>query len=89
MSHACGQKVAYSTLNTALNGDRLPKLHIVEAFIEGCGGSHDDVRRWATAWRKLRKQEAADSESSRAVPNFAAQVFEMINYAHQQQSSSA
>ncbi|ADH69869.1 hypothetical protein [Nocardiopsis dassonvillei] len=80
MSDNCRHKIAYSTLNTALNGGRLPKLHIVEAFIEGCGGDRDDVRRWATAWRKLRKREGAIPSSG---PWAAVQIFEFIDHASQ------
>ncbi|MFD6949866.1 hypothetical protein A6A08_21370 [Nocardiopsis sp. TSRI0078] len=80
MSDNCGQKVAYSTLNTALNYGRLPKLHIVEAFIEGCGGGRDDVRLWATAWRKLRKREDAIPRSESWA---AAQIFEFTDHASQ------
>jgi hypothetical protein len=47
-------KPGASTLNTALRSDRLPTLSLVLAVINGCGGSAEDLRRFATAWRRLR-----------------------------------
>jgi hypothetical protein len=48
------QKVAHSTIFVALNGDELPSLKVVLAIIEGCGGSVDDQRAFATAWRRIK-----------------------------------
>jgi hypothetical protein len=50
-------KPAPSTLNAALRSDRLPSLSLVLAVVNGCGGSAEDLRRFATAWRRLRLTE--------------------------------
>jgi hypothetical protein len=49
--------VATSTLCSALRGDILPTYSVVTAVITACGGSEDDQRRFATAWRKLRFEQ--------------------------------
>lgn len=43
-----------STFHAALKGDQLPKLPLVGLFITACGGDEAEVRRWTTAWRRLR-----------------------------------
>lgn len=45
--------VAYSTMWNALHGDELPKFDVVVAIIQGCGGSRDDLRAFATAHRRI------------------------------------
>jgi hypothetical protein len=48
---------------TAMKGDVLPKLEVVKAIIIGCGGGEDDLRLFASAWRRLdaaRTQHPAD-----------------------------
>jgi hypothetical protein len=54
MAAASGQRAAAATLCTALNRGELPTLDVVLAIVAGCGGSDEDQRRWATAWRRLR-----------------------------------
>jgi hypothetical protein len=53
MADRIRQTVAASTLCTALRGGDLPRLDVVLAVIAGCGGSTEDKRRFATAWRML------------------------------------
>ncbi|TLP66544.1 helix-turn-helix domain-containing protein [Microbispora triticiradicis] len=45
------------TLDMTLMRTRLPRLEVLQAFVRACGGSDDDVERWATAWRELRMQQ--------------------------------
>ena len=49
MAKQAGQRVVHSTMHA----DALPKLEVVKAIIIGCGGSEDDLRMFATAWRRL------------------------------------
>ena len=43
-----------STMCTVLSGNTLPdRLDIIDAIVEGCGGTEEDRRRFATAWREL------------------------------------
>lgn len=53
MAERAGQAVVHSTMYTAMNGDALPKLEVVKAVIIGCGGGEDDLRLFASAWRRL------------------------------------
>jgi hypothetical protein len=52
-------RVAPSTLCATLGSDKLPRLEIVQAIVEGCGGTKDDVKRYATAWRQIMLTEQA------------------------------
>jgi hypothetical protein len=76
MAAASGQKAAASTICVAMGRDELPRLEVVIAVIAGCGGSQEELRRWATAWRRLRGLEdagvrAAEVRELRAVPDAA------------------
>lgn len=54
MAEGCGQLVSASTLQRALMpATALPPLEVVRAVILGCGGSDEDERRFATAWRQV------------------------------------
>jgi hypothetical protein len=62
-SHA-RYNLARTTMWNALNSNELPKLDVVMAIIQGCGGSQEDLRIFSTAHRrinlgKLGTQEAA------------------------------
>lgn len=61
MSARCGNKVSHTTFATALKSGSLPKLPLVQALIEGCGGGDEDIRRWTTAWRRLRMKRVDDT----------------------------
>lgn len=55
IARRAGNRVAASTIHTALKThDELPSLRVVLAVVIGCGGSEEDQRRFATAWRLLR-----------------------------------
>jgi len=54
MATQARQAVAHSTMYAVLNGNtELPKLKVVIAIIAGCGGSDEEQRTWATAWRRI------------------------------------
>lgn len=54
MARRSGRRAGASTMNTTLNGSTLPdRLEVIDAIIEGCGGTEEDRRRFATAWREL------------------------------------
>jgi hypothetical protein len=54
------QRFTASALHAALKRDVLPRRHeMVDAIVAGCGGSDEDRRIWATAWRRLAMQSAA------------------------------
>jgi len=46
-------KVAHTTMWSALNGSGLPKFQVVMAIVQGCGGSQEDLRAFATAYRRI------------------------------------
>ena len=53
MAEQAGQAVVHSTMYQAMNGDALPKWEVVKAIIVGCGGGEDDLRSFASAWRRI------------------------------------
>jgi hypothetical protein len=53
MAATAREKVAYTTMWSALNGAELPKFHVVMAIVQGCGGSQEDLRAFATAHRRI------------------------------------
>jgi hypothetical protein len=70
MAEQAGQAVVHSTMYTAMNGDSLPKLEVVKAIIIGCGGGEDDLRSFATAWRRIaspRTPASASAEGNRTL----------------------
>jgi DNA-binding XRE family transcriptional regulator len=48
-----GNRVSHSTIRAILRSESLPSLANVEAIIAGCGGTQEDQRTFATAWRFL------------------------------------
>jgi hypothetical protein len=54
MALRSGRRAGASTMCTLLGGDELPdRLEVIDAIVEGCGGTGEDRQRFATAWRKL------------------------------------
>jgi hypothetical protein len=53
MAAQCAQVVSASTLHRTLRSRALPPFESVMAVITGCGGSEDDTRRFASAWRAI------------------------------------
>jgi hypothetical protein len=53
MASRAGQAVVHSTMHAAMNGTTLPRFEVVRAIITGCGGNDEDLRAFATAWRRL------------------------------------
>jgi len=66
MARLCRRKIGASTLCTALGSDKMPRLPVVLAVITGCGGSEEDQKQFATAWRELRF--AQESGAQQALP---------------------
>lgn len=64
MADQCGQMVSKSTLYRTLNRRALPRLEAVMAVIIGCGGSEEDTRRFASAWRTVRSANRRPATSS-------------------------
>ena len=55
-----GQRYTASALQAAITRDVLPRKHeMVDAIVQGCGGSNEDRQTWATAWRRLTMQPAS------------------------------
>ncbi|WP_412543897.1 tetratricopeptide repeat protein [Longispora sp. K20-0274] len=52
-------RLPHTTLADALDArrQRLPRLELVRALVEACGGSREQVARWERAWRDLRVAE--------------------------------
>jgi len=69
MAAQSGQRVVHSTMYGAMHGAVLPKLEVVKAIISGCGGSEEDLKTFATAWRRI---DSARSKSPVAGRNFLA-----------------
>jgi hypothetical protein len=52
-----GQQISHTTIRQILKGDTLPdRLRIIDVIVQGCGGSDEDRRMFATAWRRLRRK---------------------------------
>ena len=47
-------RAAASTMCTALSSGKLPSLRVVQAIINGCGGTPEQVQAFADAWRRIR-----------------------------------
>ncbi|WP_017541982.1 hypothetical protein [Nocardiopsis halophila] len=59
-----GGNVSRTAFHTALRGPDLPKMLVVSSFIGACGGDREEVRRWTTAWRRLRKAQQGEHETT-------------------------
>jgi hypothetical protein len=71
------QRFTASALHAALGRDVLPARHeMVDAIVTGCGGSDEDRRMWATAWRRLAMQPdpSAPHPHTPALPGETAQA---------------
>jgi hypothetical protein len=45
--------VVHSTIYAAMNSDTLPKFDVMKALIIGCGGDEEDLKAYASAWRRI------------------------------------
>jgi hypothetical protein len=45
--------VVHSTIYNAMNSDALPKFDVMRAIIIGCGGDEEDLKAYASAWRRI------------------------------------
>jgi hypothetical protein len=62
MADQAEQVVAFSTMYNAMNGQALPKLHVVRAIIIGCRGDRNDVSSFVNAWRRIAVSSARDRD---------------------------
>jgi hypothetical protein len=53
MARNANQLVVHSTMYAAMNSDALPKFEVMRAIIIGCGGGEEDLKAFATAWRRI------------------------------------
>jgi hypothetical protein len=53
MARAANHRVVHSTMHSAMNSEALPKFEVMRAIILGCGGGEEDLRAFATAWRRI------------------------------------
>jgi hypothetical protein len=68
--------IGVSTLCNLLRSDALPSLDAVIAIITGCGGSEEDRKGFATAWRRI-----VSSQVDRQSPVIAGQGLRMVHSA--------
>jgi hypothetical protein len=59
MQRQCNNRFAASTIYTALRGDDLPSLDMVQAIIIACGGLDEHRHAFVSAWRRLKMSEQA------------------------------
>lgn len=78
MAARAGQTVVHSTMHAAMHGDTLPKLDVVRAIITGCGGGDEDLRAFATAWRRLQSACARDTSPGRGFQAAPVAVLELV-----------
>jgi hypothetical protein len=53
MARNAKQMVVHSTMFAAMNSEALPKWEVMKAIIIGCGGGEEDLKAFATAWRRI------------------------------------
>jgi hypothetical protein len=58
MAERAGQAVVHSTMYAAMHADALPRFEVVRAIIIGCGGGEEDLKAFATAWRRIESGRA-------------------------------
>jgi hypothetical protein len=63
---------AASTFCMMLRSEKLPPFSRMLAFVQACGGSEEDQRRFATAWRCISLSEGPHQEFIMEVPGTAA-----------------
>jgi hypothetical protein len=62
MQRRCRGAAAASTFCKMLKKTgELPAQHLVRAFIQGCAGDDQAVKRWITAWRRLQVSLLVDA----------------------------
>lgn len=60
MAARAGQAVVHSTMHAAMHSDTLPKFDVMKAIITGCGGGDEDLKAFATAWRRIQASTTRD-----------------------------
>ena len=60
LEYLCGGLVGARTFQRVLEGDRLPRLVLLMAFVTACVGEDEaESRHWLAAWRALRDRTGA------------------------------
>jgi len=73
MAARSGQRAGASTMWKALRAKELPaRLEVIDAIVEGCGGSEQDRQRFATAWRRLTMATSAGQAPGPGPPRLRA-----------------
>jgi hypothetical protein len=60
MAKNANHVVVHSTMHSAMKGEALPKFEVMKAIIRGCGGGDEDLKAFASAWRRIRGPAPAD-----------------------------
>jgi hypothetical protein len=55
MARNADHMVVHSTMHNAMKGDSLPNFDVMKAIVIGCGGGEEDLKEFATAWRRIAK----------------------------------
>jgi hypothetical protein len=58
MAKNANYMVVHSTMHNAMKSDSLPNFDVMKAIIMGCGGSEEDLKTFATAWRRIAKHHS-------------------------------
>jgi hypothetical protein len=78
MAARAGQTFVHSTMHAAMHGDTLPKLDVVRAIINGCGGSEEDLRAFATAWRRIQAAPARNTSPGHSFQPAPVPVLQLV-----------
>jgi hypothetical protein len=68
MERQCGRSFAASTLCTALQGNDLPSMSMVQAIIAACGGPEKDQVAFTSAWRRITLPGRDAGQSAAKLP---------------------
>jgi hypothetical protein len=68
LSRRAGGTPAASTICTMLRTDDLPAFDCMLAFVSACGGTEEDCKRFATAWRRLSLAHYIDGLGTQQIP---------------------
>jgi hypothetical protein len=55
MARNADHMVVHSTMHNAMKSDSLPNFDVMKAIVIGCGGGEEDLKAFATAWRRIAK----------------------------------
>jgi hypothetical protein len=55
MARNASHMVVHSTMHNAMKSNALPNFDVMKAIVIGCGGGEEDLKAFATAWRRIAK----------------------------------